>query len=56
MKNAAVMGQGIGYIVDGLDIKSEYKFSMYDWKSYQDLEENFDLYEQKCAKEREERR
>ncbi|KAL7724947.1 hypothetical protein ACLKA6_002311 [Drosophila palustris] len=41
----------IGYIVDGLDIKTEYKFGLYGCKTYQELKEKFVTYERKCSNE-----
>ncbi|KAM8701928.1 hypothetical protein ACLKA7_001838 [Drosophila subpalustris] len=40
----------IGYIVDGLDIKTEYKFWLYGCQTYQELKEKFDTYERKSTR------
>ncbi|XP_032583080.1 uncharacterized protein LOC116803494 [Drosophila sechellia] len=57
MKKIAALGQVdvefiIDYIVDGLDIKSEFKFALYGSKSYSELLEKYKLYESKCVIEK----
>ncbi|XP_043862228.1 uncharacterized protein LOC122756476 [Drosophila santomea] len=57
MKKMTALGQIdvesiIAYIVDGLDITSEFKFALYGSKSYNELLGKYELYESKCVIEK----